>query len=125
MALYSVGGNEYDLVLSLHAMEAIEAEFGDLKTALDSFKHGKRDTKIIKTMFRILANAGRHARKQPEDVTGDELDNLTLKGLDTLSKILSNAMDESMRAETVGGGEADDSAADVYAEQMAAQEKNA
>ncbi len=125
MAQYSVGGKEFNLVLSLYAMEAIEHEYGDIKQALEMFRSKKRNIGMIKNMFRILANAGRHADGQPEDVTGGEIDNLTLKGLDLLSNLMKNTMDESLRTETVGGGEADDEAADVYAEQMAEQEKNA
>ena len=125
MAWYSVGGKDYNLVMTVHAMEAIEKEFGDMRKALEKFRGGSRDVATIKAMFRILANAGRHAAKQPEDVTGDELDNLGLKGLNALAIALNAAMDESMNAETLGGGLADDDVADVYAEQLAEKEKNA
>ena len=125
MAWYSVGGKDYNLVLTVYAMEAIEKEFGDMRKALEKFRGGNRDIGMIKAMFRILANAGRHAADQPEDVTGDVLNNLGLKGLNALSVALNAAMDESLNAETLGGGLADDDAADVYAEQLAEQEKNA
>lgn len=125
MAWYSVGGKDYNLVMTIHAMEAIEKEFGDMRKALEKFRGGNRDIGMIKAMFRILANAGRHAAHQPEDVTGDVLDNLGLKGLNALSAALNAAMDESLNTETLGGGPADDEPADVYAEQMAEQEKNA
>ena len=125
MVRYSIGGKDYELALSLYAMERIEEELGDIRAAVAKFKGKQRDIKLTKTMFRILANAGRHARQLPEDVTGDELDNLGLKGLETLSQIMNQCMDDSMRSETVGGGEADDEVADVYAEQMAEREKNA
>lgn len=123
--IYSAGGKDFNLLLSVYAMEQIEKEFGDMKSALEKFRGGKRDVKIIKQMFRILANAGRHAAGQPEDVTGDEIDNLGIRGLDTLARTLNLAMDESLNTETLDGGLADDEEADVYAEQLAAQEKNA
>lgn len=124
MAKVNIGKENYDLVLSLYAMEQIETEFGNLKTALEQFRAGAHNIKVVKAMFRILANAGLHAKGQPETVTGEEIANMGLKGLEQISLALNTALEESMRAETVGGGEADDDAADVYAEQLEAQEKN-
>jgi hypothetical protein len=124
MARFEIDGQAYDLVMTIRAMEAIENEFGDLKDALETFRSGGRDIKIIKKMFRILANAGRHKAKQPEDVTGDEIGDLNLDGLNRLSIALRAAMDESMHAETVDGGVADDEECDVYAEELERQQKN-
>lgn len=125
MSKVVIGGKSYPLVMSVHALEGIEREFGDLKTSLEKFRKGAKDIRMIKAMFRILANAARHAAKQPEDVTGDEIDDLGLMGLGDLAAALRAAMDESMNAETVNGGLADDQPADVYAEQLEEQEKNA
>ncbi len=125
MAKYSVGGHEYNLVMTVRAMEAIEQEFGDLKTALGQFRSGNKSIAVVKKMFKILANAGRRAEHLPEDVTGDELDDLGLGGLNALAKALNAAMDESMKTETLDGGPADDESADVYAEQLPEREKNA
>ena len=119
MAKITIDGRTFDLVMSVYAMGQIEEEFGDLKQALEKFRKGSRDIKIIRTMFRILANAGQHKAKQPMDVTGEEINDLNLAGLEKLSLTMRAAMDEAMKAETVDGGLADDSEADVYAEELA------
>lgn len=124
MAKIEIGGREYDLVLSVHAMEAIEEEYGDLKEALGKFNRGGRNMKMVRSMFRILANAGQHRKGLPENVTGDEIGDLNLAGLDQLSNALNQAITESLKAETVDGGPADDEEADVYAEEMERQQKN-
>lgn len=118
MAKITIDGRTFDLVMSIWAMGQIEEEFGDLKQALEKFRKGSRDIKIIRSMFRILANAGQHKAKQPMDVTGDEINDLNLAGLEKLSLTMRAAMDEAMKAETVDGGPADDSEADVYAEEL-------
>lgn len=117
MARMKIDGREYQLMMTVHAMKQIEEEFGDLKTAMNRFRKGGRDLKIISAMFRILANAGQHKMKLPEDVTGDEIDNLDLAGLNELSLILRKTMDESTHAETVDGGLADDEVHDGYADE--------
>ena len=109
MAKITIDGRTFDLVMSIYAMGQIEEEFGDLKQALEKFRKGSRDIKIIRTMFRILANAGQHKAKQPMDVTGEEINDLNLAGLEKLSLTMRAAMDEAMKAETVDGGLADDS----------------
>ena len=124
MAKITINGRTFDLVMSVYAMEHIEKEFGDLKEAMTKFRGHGKSISMIKCMFRILANAGQHKAKQPEDVTGDEIGNLGLKGLENLSNTLRKAMDEAMVAETVDGGPADDEEHDVYAEEMEKQEKN-
>lgn len=118
MAKITIDGRTFDLVMSIYAMGQIEDEFGDLKQALEKLRKGSRDIKIIRSMFRILANAGQHKAKQPEDVTGDEINDMNLAGLEKLSLTMRAAMDEAMKAETVDGGLADDSKADVYAEEL-------
>lgn len=125
MAKYWIGEDRYDLALTVHAMAAIEEEFGDLTDAMQQFKGKGRNIRTIKKMFRILANAGRFAAGQPEDVTGDEIDILTLKGLDRLSQAMRAAMDEGMTAETIKGGPADDEEYDIYAEELDKQQKKA
>ena len=121
MTTITINGKSYELAMTIHAMEDIEEEFGDLKIVLVKFRQGDRNVRIIKAMFRILANAGRYAAGKPEDVTGDEVNNLTLAGLNNL---IREARDASMHAETVAGGLADDEEADVYAEEMEKQSKN-
>ena len=124
MAVYTVDGREYELILSIRAMAQIEKEYGDIKDAMQKFRSRGRSVETIKNMFRILANAGQHKRKLPENVTGDEIDDLNLAGMDRLSVVLYQCLDESLHAETVGGGEADDQGVDVYAEELEKREKN-
>jgi hypothetical protein len=120
-----IGGKKYDLAMSLYAMEQIEEEFGDLKEAMGKFRGKGSSVKMVKKMFRIMGNAALHAKKQPEALTGKELDNLGLAGLNKVAQALRAVMDESLEAETVNGGLADDEEVDVYAEQMEEDQKNA
>ena len=121
MAKIVIGGREYDLRMSLWASEQIEKEFGDLKDALQKFRK-ERKVSMVKWMFRTLANAGQKAKKLPMDVPEDVLDNCSLKDLDDVAKAMSEAMNESLHAETVGGNEADDEPEDALA--AAYDEKN-
>ena len=123
MAKFDYNGKTYDLVMSLYAMEKIEDEFGDISEALKKFRSRNRNVKMIKSMFRILANAALHEKQQPETVTGREIDGMGRKGLESLSTALRNAMDESLKAETVNGGLGDDVVADGYAEELERQEQ--
>lgn len=122
MAKITISGREYDLRMSLWASEQIEKEFGDLKDALQKFRKERKVT-MVKWMFRTLANAGQKAKKLPMDVPEDVLDNCSLKDLDDVAKAMSEAMNESLHAETVGGNEADDEPEDALA--AAYDEKNA
>ena len=121
MAKITLRGTEYDLRMTLWASEQIEKEFGDLKDALKSFRT-ERKIGMVKKMFRIMANAGRKARKLPTDVPEDAIDDCTLADLDQVAQALREAMDETMHAETVGGNEADDEPQDALAAEY--EEKN-
>ena len=121
MAKITISGREYDLRMSLWASEQIEKEFGDLKDALQKFRKERKVT-MVKWMFQTLANAGQKAKKLPMDVPEDVLDNCSLKDLDDVAKAMSEAMNESLHAETVGGKEADDEPEDALA--AAYDEKN-
>ena len=123
MAKYVLNGKEYNLRMDLHAMEKMEEEYGDLKSALEKFRKS-RSIKIIKTMFVIMANSGERKAGRPENVTGDELDQINFLELNNLAVALNKAMEEAMHAETVSGGEADDAKHDVYGEMLEAEEKN-
>lgn len=120
---YSLNGQEYDLVYNLHTMEKMEEEFGDAAEAMHEFR-SKKKTGMIRAMFRLMANTGRWLRGEPEDLTGHEIDRLGLKGLDTLSRMISAAMDESLRSETTGGNEADDQPYDLVMAAIEEKEKN-
>jgi hypothetical protein len=124
MAKFEISGRTYDLVMTVRAMAEIEKKWGDLQAAMEQFRSGGRNIEMVREMFRILANAGQHVNKLPEDVTGDELDDLGLGGLSRLSSALRTAMDESIQAETIRGGLADDEEYDIYAEELEKQQKN-
>lgn len=121
MAKIVIQGKEYDLRMTLWASEQIEQEYGDLKDALTMFRK-KRKISMVKKMFVILANAGRKKAKLPTDVTEDVLDSCTMADLDLVAQAMRGAMDETMHAETVGGGEADDEPQDALAAEY--DEKN-
>lgn len=127
MASIVIKGTEYKLRMDLHAMQVIEDEYGDLKAAFEAFRNTngrRRNLKVMKMMFRALANSGRRKDGLPEDVTGEEIEDFNLGDLNILSIELAKAMEDSMHAETVGGNEADDEVHDDYMEQIEEQEKN-
>lgn len=121
MAKITLHGEEYDLRMTLWASEQIENEFGDLKDALKLFRK-ERKISMVRKMFQIMANAGRKAAKKPTDVPEDAIDNCTLAELDLIAQTLHAALDETMHAETTGGGEADDEPQDALAAEY--EEKN-
>ena len=92
MTTIEIGGKKYDLAMSLYAMEQIEEEFGDLKEAMGKFRGKGSSVKMVKKMFRIMGNAALHAKKQPEALTGKELDNLGLAGLNKVAQALRAVM---------------------------------
>ena len=121
MARITIKGVEYNLRMSLWASDQIEQEYGDLKDALQKFRK-ERKISTVRKMFWIMANAGRKAEKKPMDVPEDVLDDCTLADLDRVSRVMREAMDETMHAETVGGNEADDEPQDALAAEY--EEKN-
>ena len=122
---YTVGGKDYELAFTVHTMELLEEEFGDVQAATDGFRKGRKSMKAVKGMFRAMANAGRKLRGLPEDVTGEEIDGLTLKGLDILSRTMTLVMDESLKTETTGGMEADDEKYDLVLAELDAKNARA
>lgn len=127
MASITIRGTVYKLRMDLHAMQAIEDEYGDLKAAFEAFRNQngrRRNLKVMKMMFRAMANSGRRKEGLPEDVTGEEIEDFNMGDLNVLSIELAKAMEEAMHAETVGGNEADDEVHDEYMEQIEEQEKN-
>ena len=124
MAKFTIGGRDYNLVMTVYAMGMIEDEFGGVKDAMQQMRSGG-SMKALKSMFRIMANAGLHKLRANEDVTGDEIDDMDLAELNALSEAIRNAMAESAHAETVDGGLADDRDHDVYADERRRLEKNA
>lgn len=113
MAHYSVNGREFDLVYCVHTMEAIEAEFGDQGSMLKEYKENRQSVRILKKLFKCMANTGEWLAGREENVTGNEIDRLGLKGLETLSQIINRTMEESLKSETTGGNAADDESYDM------------
>lgn len=120
---YSLGGVDYDLVFNVHTMELIENEEKEVSQTISDFRRNSRNIHNVKAMFRVMANSGRWLKGLPEDVTGDEIGRLGLKGLDTLSRAMNLTVEESLHSETTGGNEADDEKHDLVLEALEA-EKN-
>ena len=123
MAKVKISGKEYDLRMSLWASDRIQEEYGDIQQAMNKFRKEK-STAMVKKMFVILANAGRKYAKQPMDVTEEVLEDCTLGDISEISVAMRQAMDETMKAETVNGNEADDEPADAFAAELEQKEKN-
>lgn len=123
MAKITIRGKEYDLRVNLWVTEQIEEKYGDFSEAMRKFRK-QRKVSQVKEMFAVLANAGRMHAGKPMDVRPEDLNDCNLHDLERIAKAMGEAMDEGMKAETVNGAEADDQSADVYAEEMAAREKN-
>lgn len=123
MAKVKISGKEYDLRMSLWASDRIQEEYGDIQQAMNKFRKEK-SMAMVKKMFVILANAGRKYAKQPMDVTEEVLEDCTLGDISEISVAMRQAMDETMKAETVNGNEADDEPADAFAAELEQKEKN-
>lgn len=122
--LYTLEGRTYDLVFTVRTMELIQDEFGDVGDAVAAFRTNRKSIKSVKTMFKVMANAGEELHGREMNVTGEELNRLTLRGVDNLSQALSMTLEESLHSETTGGNEADEEKHDVLLEMIEA-EKNA
>ena len=123
MAQISINGSTYGLRFDLGALEVAESEFGDLKAVFDNLRGGQNRLSTVKRLFVIMANCERGYRGEAEDVTEDALRHAPLAALSTLGEALTEAFKESMRMETVGGGEADDEVHDGFLEEL--ERKNA
>ena len=122
MAEIRINGVNYDLRLNLWAMKQIEDKYGDAQEALKKFRT-KRSMGMLVEMFVILANGGRRHAKQPTDVTEAALEDCNLADMNAVAVAMREAMDEGMRTEATGGGEADDESRDALAAEY--DEKNA
>lgn len=121
MAQVIINGKTYGLRFDLSAMEAVEAEFGGMKEMYAAMKAQKDGMEAVKKIFVILANAHRGFCGEPEDVTEAALRHAPLRALGEIGDAIRAALEESMRVETVDGGEADDDEHDAYLEAI---EKN-
>jgi hypothetical protein len=123
MAKVTINGRAYGLRFDLGALEEVEAAFGDLKAAFDALKGAGETDRItaVKKLFVILANCDRGFRGEAEDVTVGALKHAPLSALTQLGEAIGEAIKESMRMETVNGGEADDAVHDGFLEELDAK----
>lgn len=123
MAQVIINGRAYGLRFDMSALDAVERDFGDLKAVFDSLK-GSGDTDritAIKRLFLILANCQRDFDGEAEDVTAEALKHAPLSALKSLGDAIVEAIKDSMRAETVNGGAADDEVHDGFLEELEAK----
>lgn len=119
MVKLKIGEQEYGLRMDMYAMEMIEDEFGGMDELFKGME--KTSAKMVRKLFRILANAALAYEGKPETVTGDEMKQLRLSALNGISVAIRAAIDEGMKAETVGGEKADDEVYDVYLAEIEAK----
>lgn len=119
MITTKINGAVYGLRFDLAAMERIEEEFGSLNEMFELLKNGKGQTRLMKRLFVIMANAQRGYEGKPEDIGEAVLAHARLSVLADIKK----ALDEGMHTETMNGGEADDDVRDGYLAEIEAEEK--
>lgn len=119
MVKLRVNDQEYGLLMDMTAMEKIEEEFGGMDEMFEKVQKGS--VKTVRALFRILANNALSAEGKEETVTGDELKRLRVSAIGGISRAVRAAIDEGMKAETVGGAEADDEVYDVYLAELEAK----
>ena len=120
MAQININGKAYGLRFDLGALEAVEAEFGDLKEVFARLKGGEDRLNTVKKMFVIMANCQLEFEGKPANVTVAALKHAPLAILSQLGEAITEAIKESMHVETVGG-EADDDVHDGYLEEIDAK----
>lgn len=121
MAKTTINGVTYELRFDLYALEQIEEEYGSLRDMFALLKSGKGQTKLMKRLFLIMANAQRSYEGKPEDITEAALKHARLSVLADIRA----ALDEGMKTETMNGGAADDDVHDGYLDEIEREEKNA
>lgn len=117
----TIRGKRYPLRFDLWALEQIEEEFGGVSKMLTNLRGGEGTvmSATIRTVFRIMANCARDYAGLAPNLTGDEVRHTAMG---PLTAAIYAAIDRGMKAETSGGGEADDEPYDAYAEEY--DEKN-
>lgn len=120
MASIIIKGKKYDLLFDMWSLEQIEQEFGGVKAMYDGLRgaDSRSMAATMSTVFRILANSARDAAGLEPNVTGDEVRHTSVG---KLTEAVREAIQEGMKSETTGGGEADDQVHDEYLDEI---EKN-
>lgn len=117
-----IGGRVYELKFDLYALEQVQDAYeGGLQELFERLA-GKKQVRALKDIFRIMANAARADRGDPETVTGQEILRLTIAEMKELSRDLQREIRRSMKKETADGNEADDEVHDLYEDEE--DEKN-
>lgn len=117
-----IGGRVYELKFDLYALEQVQDAYeGGLQELFEQLA-GKKQVRALKDIFRIMANAARADRGDPETVTGQEILRLTIAEMKELSRDLQREIRRSMKKETADGNEADDEVHDLYEDEE--DEKN-
>lgn len=112
MVVLKVDGKDYPMRMDMYAMEQIEEEYGSMKDMFDKLQKGS--VKIVKSLFKILANSALSYQGKEETVTGEELKRLRVSAINGVGVAVRAAIEEGMKSETTGGSEADDQVFDVY-----------
>lgn len=108
-----IEGRVYELKFDLYALEQVQEEYDGLQDLFEQLG-GRKQVKALKAIFRIMANAARADRGDPESVTGDEILRLTIAEMKQLSRDIQTEIRKSMKKETADGNEADDEVHDLY-----------
>lgn len=116
--MIKINGVAYDLRFDLYAMEQIEDEFGSLKEAFDLFRAGKKQARMVRKLFQIMANSALSYAGKPETVTDDVLRHLPIGRINEIAEAVNAAIADGMKTEMSGGGEADDEVHDAYLEEV-------
>ena len=116
-----IEGRVYELKFDLYALEQVQEEYDGLQDLFEQLA-GRKQVKALKAIFRIMANAARADRGDPESVTGNEILRLTIAEMQQLSRDIQTEIRKSMKKETADGNEADDEVHDLYQDEE--DEKN-
>lgn len=116
-----IEGRVYELKFDLYALEQVQEEYDGLQDLFEQLA-GRKQVKALKAIFRIMANAARADRGDPETVTGNEILRLTIAEMKKLTQDIQTEIRRSMKKETADGNEADDEVHDLYQDEE--DEKN-
>jgi len=108
-----IEGRVYELKFDLYALEQVQEEYDGLQDLFEQLA-GRKHVKALKAIFRIMANAARADRGDPETVTGNEILRLTIAEMQQLSRDIQTEIRGSMKKETADVNEADDEVHDLY-----------
>ena len=97
MTRVTIEGREYFLRFDLMAMEAIEEEFGGVEDLFEAMR-GKRKVRVLRSIFRIMANSGASFQGQDENITGQEIMRMTMTEMSLLMAQIEGEIRSSGRS---------------------------